>query len=195
MEKPIRSFFAIEIEGPLRVFIEKTQTQLKHEIPFAVRWVKTNNIHITIKFIERLDPSHISILQERLGGELDSMGPFSIQPSDMGVFPNRKNPRVIWMGISYPRQLDQIYKAADQVFQKLGYQPEGRGFRPHLTLGRIKKPLAQEELRNLLLVLDALPIQAHNSMQASTIKLFKSELSPAGPVYSELFSIQLQAEP
>jgi len=194
MEEFIRSFLAVDIQEPLISHIQSNQTQLKQLLPESIRWVNVKNIHITIKFIGNLNIAHIPAVQKELEDGLVSFAEFILQPTELGLFPNSHKPQVIWMGINNPAPLTHIFRITEKIFQNHGYPTEKRKFTPHLTLGRIKKPLTSEEIITMINGLDAISFREEKAMKVSKVNLYKSRLTPSGPEYSEIFHIKFKTK-
>lgn len=112
----------------------------------------------------------------------------------LGVFPDVRAPRVLWVGCrssSEVAALADLANAVDRALTSLGFEPDGRPFQPHLTLARIKdgaRSFGQALLRSGLLDRDA-PI---GTCQVGHLHLMQSDLRPSGPVYSPLWSLALR---
>ena len=102
----------------------------------GARWVKPEQLHLTLRFIGDTDSTTFREVQEALHGV--SCKPFSLQLDGVGFFPPRGKPRVVWVGISKSEKLVQLRNRVESVLVKTGLEPEGRKFAPHITLARLK---------------------------------------------------------
>ncbi|MBN2423777.1 MAG: RNA 2',3'-cyclic phosphodiesterase [Calditrichaceae bacterium] len=140
MSDDIRCFFAIALPAELKARIDEYIKELKTFNP-EIKWVKADSIHITLKFLGNIRPelAEKSALQAmEIGGCIPD---FKIQINTTGAFPDKRRPRVIWLGIqSVPQQpLYELNEKLENLSEPLGFEKENRRFSPHLTLGRIKQ--------------------------------------------------------
>ncbi len=183
----IRTFIAIEIPEGVRQKIAELQAELR-SLGGRVSWVKTENIHLTLKFLGDTDASMINDIASQLQRSVAAMAPFEVTVNGVGTFPNVKRPRVIWVGAS-SKPADQLKLLAariDAETSRFGFQKEDRPFSGHLTLGRVKDP------RGIEPILDRL--RAHENFYADgfiakEFVIMKSELHPAGSIYTVLKTI------
>jgi len=182
----IRSFLAFDLPPGIRevlahVYGEVSRTSLD------VRWVRTEGIHLTVVFMGDIQESDVSSMGEQIGEVCYGYGPFSVSLKSMGCFPNSRNPRVIWVGIE--GDLERMSRFRDEIQRKLvpfGIREEKRDFRPHLTLGRFKKPGRNEaETEKLLFHYRGLTSPACSLKE---LIFFKSDLRTGGAVYTKLRS-------
>ena len=112
---------------------------MKAELTFII-WGKSENFHLTLKFLGDTPESKIPELQQVVTKAVKGIEPFAINLRGFGVFPDKRAPRTLWIGIEGDLEvlLDLTKKIETEVNQ-LGFPPEGKPFRPHLTLARIKK--------------------------------------------------------
>jgi 2'-5' RNA ligase len=136
-------------------------------------------------FLGNVNPDAMSPLQERVKGVCSEFGPFRAAIEGMGTFPNRRRPRVIWLGLK--GELDRLSLFRDALQQNLvpfGIKAEKRPFRPHLTLGRFRKGRGKgNDLEELLSRYEE--VKSPSSMLKELV-LFRSDLKPTGAVYTRL---------
>ncbi len=181
MGKSIRTFLAIQIPDRILMAIKEEQETWKALGP-GPRWVKPQLMHITLKFLGEISQSKvqevIQVTQECVKGYKG----FSLSLENKGVFPNFRRPRVFWIGVAGQIiPLATLHKELDNRLSVLGFPPEEREFRPHLTVARIKGPLRQGILTGFLSQELRL-----GSFEVSEVVVFKSVLSPKGPSYVPL---------
>ncbi|MBI4620016.1 MAG: RNA 2',3'-cyclic phosphodiesterase [Desulfobacterales bacterium] len=184
----IRSFLAIELPKELRGKLSEIQDNLK-TYGSQVKWVKPESIHLTLKFfgnIEEKNVDDISKAVKKVTAEIDA---FDLGIKGIGVFPNMLSPRVIWVGVeSSGRTLDILHKETESSLKKIGFEPEERGFRAHLTLGRVK---SLKDKRQLTEQIEKLKGCELGSFRVENLFLFKSDLRPTGAVYTKLETFNL----
>jgi RNA 2',3'-cyclic 3'-phosphodiesterase len=188
----LRAFIAIELPGDLQKAISQVIQLLQNKAGKpGVRWVAAENIHLTLKFLGDVSPAAVAAIQDSLGAEVSLHPTFSIKIGGLGTFPNQKRPRVIWLGVEAPPELDTLQRGVESATTKLGYLPEDRPFSPHLTLGRVRETASASELAALTSTLKEIKIDTLGVISVEKIHLFKSELQPGGSVYTRLYSAPL----
>jgi 2'-5' RNA ligase len=173
----MRTFLAIEIPGHIRRRIDKfIQEEAKIDLP--VKWVKFENLHITLKFLGEIDERKKKEIMPIMKEISKDFTVFKLNLGGLGCFPNPKNPRILWIGVE--EGSEKLCKIASQLEEKLaqfGFKKEKR-FHPHLTIGRIKKYCRIDDILQKNLVTEIFLV--------NSITLFKSTLTPKGPIYDEL---------
>ena len=179
----IRSFLAIEIPITVLNRIRKVQEDLKSS-RIDVRWVNPEKIHLTLKFFGNIEESRIESIVGSIREPVQSTPPFSLQVIGLGAFPHFKNPRVIWVGlIDGKGVLTTFQKELEGTLAKIGFEPEGRPFQPHLTVGRVRTSRGKNDLIGKM---EKHREEEFGYVEAEEVVLFRSELKPTGPIYTPL---------
>ena len=180
----IRSFLAFEL--PLEV--ESVVTWVSDELrrsSLDAKWVKSGNIHLTVVFMGDVETDEIPAIKEEIGETCLTYGAFDISLKGLGCFPHSRKPRVIWFGLD--GDLERMPSFRDALQERLipfGIKEEKRRFKPHLTLGRFRKPrrTSSEGLELLSRYGDVIsPV-----CSLKELVLFKSDLKPGGARYTRL---------
>ena len=180
----IRSFLAFELPSEIREQIAKISRELQQS-SLPVRWVKTENIHLTIIFLGSVSEDTIDDIKEKSGAVVERFSAIKIRLNGIGVFPNWRRPRVFWVGLDGEiESLSNLRNELQTELKALGFKPEKRPFRPHLTLGRFKSSLERDE--ELKWILDRFHDTNSNPHYLNELILFKSDLKPGGPVYTKM---------
>ena len=183
MAAAIRSFIAIELSEVIRTQLKGLQDNLK-TCRFKVRWVRPENIHLTLKFLGNIDETDIEKVRGTLTSRVDRFTPLSLSVKGVGVFPGIRRPRIIWSGMGGQLSaLAALQKALAEDLAAIGFQQEKRAFKAHLTLGRVKGAIDALKLRDAIQAFDDFESEIFT---ADKIFLFKSDLKPGGPIYSKL---------
>ncbi|MDH4236894.1 MAG: RNA 2',3'-cyclic phosphodiesterase, partial [Nitrospira sp.] len=202
-KKMIRAFLAVELAEDLRAQLAGIQQDLKRRLSrefskeVRVSWVQPSSIHLTLKFLGDIDEPLIEPLRHTIEQAINGQRALRIPIERLGVFPRLEQPRVIWMGASESwergpdaARLPILHRVIEDCCRSFGFASEERPLRPHLTLARIKAgerqvglALAQSGALDRPMVVGSLAINA--------IVLMKSELRPAGPVYTKLWEARL----
>lgn len=178
----IRTFIAIEIPDTIRKIIANFQRSLAEE-PFPIRWVKPENIHLTLKFIGEVPPETVQTIREKVFDAPPLTKPFEVTVSGTGVFPNIRKPRVFWIGITRgAEELIHLAGRIEQELEPLKLRKEKRSYKPHLTLGRFTKTRRIKGLEQFL----SPDILYAGTFRVNSLVLMKSVLSPEGAEYTPL---------
>lgn len=189
---PLRAFIAIEIPEAILDRIASHTADLRRSLgDEIIRWVPTNNIHLTLKFLGDISSANVDILAQVLTAETRQIRPFTIQISRLGVFPDLRRPRVIWIGVESPPALKMLQHGLETSAERLGYAAEDRPFSPHLTIGRIRQRTSTQQNQRIRDILSDVKIGELGSAQVDVIHIFKSDLKPGGAVYTRLHSAYL----
>ena len=185
----MRIFIAVKLSSEIKLRLGEVQNKLK-ESGADVKWVKPENIHLTLKFLGNVVESKLETLVKEAGEVARKFSPFKIKFSGLGTFPNLKNPRVIWVGIeSKAKELLRLSREIEENLAKLEFPPEKREYKPHLTLGRVRS--GQNKSR-LIETISTLNIQKIGEMEVNKISIIKSELRREGPIYTVVGEIHLK---
>jgi 2'-5' RNA ligase len=145
-------------------------------IPGA-RWVALDQLHLTVRFIGEVDGALFLDIKNTL--EEVSISPFDIQLKGVGHFPPRGAPRVIWVGLEKSEPVQLLRKKIDGALLKIGLEPEGRKFSPHITLARLKNT----PLQKVADFLSGNGLFSQEPFQIDDFKLYSSTLTPKGAIH------------
>lgn len=184
----IRSFVALDIPRKTQEALAALTLELRNT-GAAVSWVGADRVHLTLKFLGSVPPEQIEAIREALLPAAASCPPFRLQPFGCGAFPTIKQMRVVWVGLRGDEPaLAVLHKAVETALAPLGFEPEDRPFRAHLTLGRVK---GRQHLRSLQeTLLNRREFEAEG-FDVKELVLYKSELMPQGARYTPLFRASL----
>lgn len=184
----IRAFIALRLPENILSSINKIQEDLK-QYRLPVRWVRPENIHLTLKFFGNISESDTEIIGIAMSDCAGCCSPLTLSAKGIGVFPSVARPRVIWAGFSGQISLLLSFQdALEKRLEKSGFKKEERPFKGHLTIGRFKDRVNNERLIEAIRKHKDFNTDVFN---AEEIILFKSDLLPAGPVYTELLKVPL----
>jgi 2'-5' RNA ligase len=186
----LRSFIAVEIPDPVKMEIGEVTGLLK-KYDADVKWVTVGNLHITLKFLGSTPEEAVPEIRKSLVKTVSSFQPFYIKIQGTGIFPNRKYPRVVWVGVEGGDTLVKLAGDIDNAMSFFGYRKEEREFKPHLTLGRVR---SREGISSVVNELDNFREKEFGTFAADRIRLMRSELKPKGPEYSCLYEMPFGEE-
>lgn len=188
----IRAFIAIDLPADIQSQLGRVIESLKGPKTSAVRWVPSNNIHLTLKFLGDISPANLNVLCSLLDTESQRFSPFEIEIIGLGAFPNIRRPRVVWVGMNAPSALSQLQHSIDTGTQRLGYTSEERSFSPHLTLGRVSHNATPRDVQQIAEILAKTTVQSLGRHIVTTVRLYRSDLNPGGAVYTPLHTSSLR---
>lgn len=181
MGRTLRAFVALKPPDKILRHAEVLQGELKAR-GFKLRWVRPQNIHLTLKFLGDIPLSHVDDVVSAMQRAVRGQAPLELTHQGMGAFPGIKRPRILWTGLG--GDLDRLQYLVEQLsteFEPLGFEREKRHFKAHLTLGRIK---ARLDPKQLLQSIQELGSYRPIGFTAQKVVLYQSELSPNGAVYT-----------
>jgi RNA 2',3'-cyclic 3'-phosphodiesterase len=189
----IRAFIAIELPDEIRRRLKEVITQDQDILKgVPIRWVPSENIHLTLKFLGDVSLSNLEMLTEILKIEVSRHASFEISVGGSGAYPSDRRPRVLWIGVEAPQDLFVLHKGIVNEMEKLGYAQESRAFTPHLTLGRVGRYASKDEIQRISKMLESSKIGFLGAAWVRNVCLYKSELKTTGAEYEKLFEAPLQ---
>ena len=148
----------------------------------GVRWTRPDSVHLTVKFLGNVADGLVPDLCEALGTAAALSRPFEMTIGNIGCFPPRGNPRIVWVGADEPAGgLVECVGLVEEAYAELGFAPEKRAYKPHVTIGRVKSPRKAKDLRDRLAAEE--PFTA-GVQSVTDLVLFQSDLRPTGAVYT-----------
>jgi RNA 2',3'-cyclic 3'-phosphodiesterase len=190
MPETYRLFIAVEISPEAKAELATAQSRLKRG-DFPVKWVAPAAMHLTLHFLGETEVARLPQLGAALSVALNGQSGMLLRLDGAGAFPNLRRPSVVWAGVGGAiAALERTQAAAGAALESLGLPRETRPFRAHLTLGRARREAALAQLERLGAAIRALPPLAPVSWDVERVVLFRSELRPTGPVYSEILDFR-----
>ena len=185
----MRLFIAIEIPESIRSAFAALLKDFRALAP-QLKWVRPENLHVTLKFLGETGPAKLGPLQNALAG-VRSAEPVNLEFRGLGFFPNEKRPRVFWAGTQTSANLTPLAADIDQAVHTLGFPLEARSYAPHLTLARISLPILPPKL---LQTINEKSSQSLGSLTTRQFHLIESKLKPAGAEYTTVQSFHFTSE-
>lgn len=184
----IRAFAAIEVSASIRGALAKIITKLDGT-DNSIKWVTPEQLHLTLHFLGDLRYQDIQPVCSAMKEALGESDPFELQLRGIGVFPDLDQPRTIWTGIEMGYEpLVDLQRVLDEPLARLGYPSDKNHFRPHVTLGRVKRVSHLFELQQAI---EALSEVNGGGMIVDEVTLFESNLHRRGPDYTPLAEFEL----
>lgn len=148
-----------------------------------VKWVRPENIHLSLKFLGEVDEAREPELREALRRAAGTREPrpLTLQITGFGVFPDYHCPHVLWAGVAPDPGLELLQHGVEHAFAPLGFPTEARAFRPHVTLGRAGRDARPRDFKGLEEMLTGRDFDT--TITVADVDLMQSTLQPGGPVY------------
>ena len=193
-EGSVRVFVAVGISGAAREQLIGAVERIRRDIPQGIQWANPDGMHLTLKFLGNIRASEVPPLLECLEPIASEANPFPLQLAGLGMFPNRRKPRVLWAGVDGDlSELARLQQTAEEAITALGYPPEQRPFAPHITLGRLRRSVSDTRLARIGAVVSGLALPSPVRWQVRAVDVMQSELRPSGARYTVLGSAALKS--
>ena len=183
----MRLFAAIPVTGTAEEALRDLVSRYRSQ-DWPVKWVRPDGLHLTVKFLGPVESAGVPAIEAALAGA--SAGtprlPFSLR--ELGAFPGFGRARVIWAGLESDAALELMVDRVERACAALGFPVEGRPFRPHVTLGRVREGRRLPEAAIATLEGAALPPA---EFLADRLVLLESRPGPGGSVYATLATFPL----
>jgi len=176
----VRLFIAADISNLVREELGECIRELE-SLDVDVRWVTLQNLHVTMKFLGRVDADKLSLIQERLKNLAAKAKPFTARLSSLGAFPNNQDPQIVWAGIGEGQKLFQeLVVRVSNSMKGLGFEEENREYTAHVTLGRVR---SKKNLKNLAKALLDKKYDSQYPFAVDQLTLFESITDSRGAIY------------
>lgn len=160
---------------------------------WPVRWTDPNNAHLTLHFIGEVDQSRAELLRMALPGEAAKHQAFTLETGGLGVYPDRKKPRVLWMGLDgVTERLEALHGGVGRMLQHLDFEVEARPYSPHITIGRLREQIGAERGMTIWTTLRGFQLGAPLTVPIEEVTLYRSHLSHTGSRYEPLATGKLR---
>jgi 2'-5' RNA ligase len=188
----IRSFIAIELPEEAKQGLARLRKELERDEHKFVKWVEPQGIHLTLKFLGNIPSKQVTELTEAVEEATQRISPFHLEISGLGAFPSLRQARVFWVGIGGEMdKLSKLQQNIDSALAALGFAKEERSFMPHLTLARIRQGTSPLERRSFGELAGSTIFEDKYDIKVEAISLMRSQMTPAGSIYSCLSAVGL----
>lgn len=185
----MRTFVAVDLNSEVKARLSDLITLLKRSQP-KIKWVNTQGMHITLKFLGEIPESRVPEIRESIHNACEGHTSFTLSFKGTGTFPpGSLYPRVIWVGIEESKPLSALQRDIENALEKVHFPKEKRDFNPHLTLGRVK---ASGALSALLSELKNLSDADFGRLCVQNVLFIQSILRPKGAEYKPLSEFLLK---
>ena len=181
----MRSFIAIELSEAAKSALAGLQQELK-KCGADIRWVKAENIHLTLKFLGNIEDEIVDDVLRIIEGICKKLRVFDLDIKGTGAFPNLRSPRVLWVGVNSNADIAALQNEIEAGMSSLGFARENRKFTPHLTLGRFRSSQCKGPL---LKKVELFKNRKYGLINVRAVALMRSDLSPSGARHSVIAEI------
>lgn len=179
----MRLFIAIDLGQRVRTAVEKQVAKLRALAP-NTKWANLEGMHVTLVFLGYVDDARVPQVEAIVREVAGRHPPLQLAVEGIGAFGSSARPRVLWIGLTGDIEpLAAIKADLEERLAPLGYQPETRAFKPHLTLARARQQNGESALARCIA---ACRVKSFGKAEVDRIILFRSDLSPKGARYTAL---------
>ncbi len=179
----MRAFLALEIPADIVAYLLGVIDRLAKRTE-DVRWVRTEGIHITVKFLGEIEEAASDRMRDALSPMGERFEPVTARLGGLDAFPTRRSARVIVVKLKEGApEMQAIFSETEERLGAMNVEREKRGLVPHITLGRRRAPKPFPDG-------DPLPIE-ERAFLVDRLVLFRSTLTPGGAIYDPMWGITL----
>ena len=189
----VRVFIAILISPQARQALEDCILQLSGLAPAGVvRWVDPQGIHLTLRFLGNIPATAVDDVLAAQAAAAGVCPPFSVQLSQLGMFPNQRRPRVLWAGVTGDLEaLQRLQQEVEAQLEHVGYPRGKRPFAPHLTLGRVRERVSNTDRTRIAGAVSTVTLDDTGPWLVEEAHLIRSTLTPEGAIYTSMGAADL----
>jgi len=183
----MRVFAAVPLATEAKALLRGVRDHLA-SLGWPVRWIRDDAMHLTVKFFGDVSEERVGPLGHAVADAVSGMHPLALELGGLGVFPNRRRPRVVWMGVAAPPAFELVHHHLERAAEAMGLPMDLTVYRPHVTLGRVHRGAVLPAG-----ALDAMDgVMDRGTTMAEHVVLYRSELRPEGARYHSLRVIPLE---
>ena len=186
----MRLFLAINLPEELRRATYEAAEAMRAAAP-DVSWVREEKLHLTLKFLGDVAAERQGELEAAFGAVAAGHRALTMDVARFGAFPSWRRPRVLWAGVTPDPRLELLQHDVEVAGERLGFPVEGRPFRPHVTIARLRGALP--EGRREALASAARAARLRGSFVAESMDLMHSDLAARGAGYRRLAALPFKA--
>ena len=188
----VRLFIACEVPDDVKENIGTLITNLKARSGTDVRWIKAEGVHVTLKVLGETTVKKLPAIKLAIQEAVVGHSPFELEFSNIGIFGGREGLRIMWVGIAGDvLRLEALVRATNAALSVVGFEPERRPFRPHLTLGRVKDEIATRRRAEIEVAVGKMDVPP-TAWRTAQVSLMRSRLTTQGAFYDVLATFPLR---
>lgn len=187
----IRCFIAINLPAAIKEKLWDAVAVLRDTV-CDIKWVSKENLHLTMKFLGAMSEVSVKDTERKLMELSGTQQAFNFKLRGTGIFPDNRNPRIIWIGINEGKgELVKLQEKIDIYLATVGFKKENRPFSAHITIGRVR---SHRNIDSLITALETLKNLEFANIEVQKISLMRSDLKLTGAQYSTIAEFNLEKE-
>ncbi len=193
----VRLFVACEVPDDIKETIGEVIEGLRQKSGSDVRWIRPEGVHVTLKFLGEVPTKKLPAVKLAIQEAVVGHSPFELEFSQIGTFGGREGLRIMWVGIAGDvLRLEALVRAVNAALAVVGFEPERRPFRPHLTLGRVRDEVPTRRRAEIEVAVGKSGVP-QVSWRTAQVSLMRSRLTSSGATYEVLatFPLRVIAQP
>ncbi len=188
----LRLFIACEMPDDARQAIGEVIDRLRERSGQNVRWIKPEGVHVTLKFLGEVTAKQLPAIKLAIQEAVVGHQPFELELSNIGTFGGREGLRIMWVGVAGDvLRLEALVRSVNAALAVVGFEPERRPFRPHLTLGRVRDEVSTRQRAEIEVAVGKMGVPA-SSWRTTQVSLMRSKLQLGGANYEVLATFPLR---
>jgi 2'-5' RNA ligase len=191
-ERWARLFIAVPLPADsieaCRLLVDRVRSGPLGRVP---RWVHLDNLHLTVRFLGDTPPDLVPDVALAIQDAYDGARAFHVELAGAGMFPGPRKPRALWLGIEQgASELGDLASALDAPLAPLGWPPDDRPYRPHLTVARLDTSSPAQGVA-VAETLVAAATGWRTGFRADRVILYRSHLGGGPPRHEPVVEIPL----
>ena len=154
VETDRRLFVAIPLPDAVKALVDGLIARFEGN-EWPIRWIGSESAHLTLHFLGATAPERAELLRLGFSAPIASLHAFTLVTGRLGVFPDRRDPRVLWLGLNGETSaLEALHHGLGKRLTSLGFEIESQRFHPHITLGRLREQANGQVVTSIRTALD-----------------------------------------
>lgn len=184
----MRLFVAVNLPAAEKLRIAALLDQLR-DLQSPVRWLDGESLHITMKFLGEVPETEVPSITSALDRCVANANVFDVDVSGFGAFPSVSRPRIFWIGVEPSNALIELQQNVEAGLERLNFEPEERGYTPHITIGRVPNAAKADGA-----VVDRMRriVQYKARVSVESVDLMRSHLGRGGARYERVYAARLR---
>lgn len=188
----MRLFIAIPIENRTQKLLQNKIELAQSALNYDLKWVSGDSLHLTLKFLGDTEKDKISDIKKSMKNTCSPFTEFNIYYDHYDAFPSTDYPKVLYFGLKNDKNIiNNLQKELENDLYEKGFEKEDRDYTPHLTFARSRKKTDMHQLKY-----DYQDFIKENNIRilqkVNQISLIESQLYKSGPVYEDLYTVNLK---
>lgn len=188
----VRLFVACEVPEDVKQSIGGVIDELRARSGTAVRWIRPEGVHVTLKFLGEVPVKKLPAIKLAVQEAVVGHSPFELEFSNIGTFGGREGLRIMWVGIAGDvLRLEALVRTVNAALAVVGFEPERRPFRPHLTLGRVRDEIPTRQRAQIEVDVGKMDVPG-TGWRTSQVSLMRSIITAQGASYEVIATFPLR---